>query len=150
VRTFGLVALRIMKTELAALLVVALVSASCSRVQPTSTSHPQPVQLTPNFDSTALAFISRHEAEQLMTKIHVGMTVGDIREVFPRTSLEQSPTVEHGGVWFSLLVSQNYYIQFRAAHPKAGDVVEYSAINFSPRLRDRKSKAFISGEERPW
>ena len=139
-----------MKTELAALLVIALVSASCNRVQPTSVSHPQPVQVTPNSDNTALASISRHEAEQLMTKIHVGMTVSDIRGVFPRTPLEQSPTVMHGGKWFSLLVSQNYYIQFRAAHPKAGDLVEHSVINFSPRLRDRKTMAFISGEEQPW
>ncbi len=85
-----------------------------------------------------------------MATIHVGMTISDIREAFPQAPLEQSPIVEHGGVWFSLLVSQNYYIQFRAAHPKAGDVVEQSVINYSPRLRDRKTMAFISGEERPW
>src|ERR1035437_5718812 len=135
-----------MKTELAALLAVVLVSVSCSRVQPTSTSHPQPVQLTPSSDNTALASVSRHEADQLMTKIHVGMTVSDIRSAFPQTPLEQSPVVEHGGEWFSLLVSQNYYIQFRAAHPKAGDVVEHSVINFSPRPRARKTMALISGE----
>ncbi len=85
-----------------------------------------------------------------MAKIHAGMTVRDIRVVFPKFPIEQAPTVEHGGVWFSLMVNQNYYIQFRAAHPRAGDIVENSLINYSPRLRDRKTNAHISGEEHPW
>jgi hypothetical protein len=85
-----------------------------------------------------------------MARIHVGMTVSDIREVFPSSSLERDPVVEHGGEWFTLVISQDYYIQFRAARPKAGDTVEHSLINYSPRLRDRKTLAFISGEERPW
>jgi hypothetical protein len=139
-----------MRTELALLLVTALVLASCKPVQPTSVSRAQSALAASRPEANAPASINRREAELLMAKIHVGMTVSDIREVFASCSLQQDPVVEHGGVWFTLSISQDYYIQFRAARPKAGDTVEHSPINYSPRLRDQKTLVFISGEERPW
>lgn len=131
-------------------LIAALSVASCQRVRSSGDSQPQPLEAMSSLGTNALPSMTKNEAEGLMTSIHVGMTVGEIRKVFPHATLEQEPTVEHGGVWFGLPVSEDYYIQFQAARPKAGDTVEHSRINYSPRLRDRKTMTFIAGEERPW
>jgi hypothetical protein len=101
-------------------------------------------------DTNLPASVSSQDAEGLLTWIHPGMTVGDIRKMFPRANLEQELAGEHGGMWFTLSIGENNSIQFRAAHPKPGDNIENSRINYSPRLRDRKTQIFISGEERTW
>ncbi len=139
-----------MKTKFAVILAIALSAASCKRVQPVNISPSPSAQLAPSSDVNPLVSLGREEAERLMAKIYPGTTVSDMQRAFPRAPLEQSPVAEHGGVWFSLLVSQNYYIQFRAAHPRAGDVIEHCVINYSPRLRSRKDMTIISGEERAW
>jgi hypothetical protein len=49
-----------------------------------------------------------------------------------------------------MAISDDYSIQFRVAHPHDGQSAEQRIINYSPRLRDRKTLAFISGEEKSW
>ena len=90
------------------------------------------------------------DAERLMASIRPGMTVEQIQRAIPHTSVSRSPVVEHGGVWYDVAISDDYVIQFRVAHPRDGRAEEQSIINYSPRLRDRKTLAFISGEERSW
>jgi hypothetical protein len=78
------------------------------------------------------------------------MTAIQIQNAIPHSAVSQSPVVEHGGVWYDMTINDDYIIQFRVAHPCNGETAELSIINYSPRLRDRKTLAFISGEERPW
>ena len=85
-----------------------------------------------------------------MASIQSGMMVAQIQHAIPHSSLSRSPVVEHGGVWYDMAISDDYIIQFRVAHSRYGQTEEQSIINYSPRLRDRKTLAFISGEERPW
>ena len=85
-----------------------------------------------------------------MANILPGMTAAQIRSTILHTAMRQSPTVEHGGVWYEMTIDDDYIIQFRVAHPRNGAAAEQSIINYSPRLRDRRTMAFISGQERSW
>jgi hypothetical protein len=94
--------------------------------------------------------LARGDAERLMSSIRPGMTVAQIERAVPHTAISALPIHEHGGVWYNMSISDDFVIQFRASHPRDGAAPAQSTINYSPRLRDRKSLAFISGEERPW
>jgi hypothetical protein len=57
---------------------------------------------------------------------------------------------EHGGIWYDLPVSDQYMIQIRVSPDQPGSAPEQGVINYSPRLRDRKTMEFISGGEKTW
>src|SRR4051794_13545491 len=114
------------------LLFVALVTATAC--------HPEPARS---------AARSRKDAEKLMAEIRPGMTLQEILLVVPHP--DSAPFAgEHGGVWYDMPVSDDYIIQIRLAHPPLGHTLEESVINYSPRLRDRKTLRFISGAENSW
>jgi len=121
-----------MQLRLLSLLVPVLLAVSCAH------------------EHSTVAVSSRRDAERLMASIRPGMTVAQMQSTIPHSAVSQSPVVEHGGVWYDMTISDDYIIQFRAAHSHSGELVEQSIISYSPRLRDRKTLAFISGEERPW
>jgi hypothetical protein len=121
-----------MRTQLTPLLLIAGVGFGC---------HQQHSANRPN---------SRGQAEALMAKIRPGMTLQEILNITPHESLPSSHTREHGGLWYDLPVSEQYLIQIRISPPQPGAAPERPAINYSPRLRDRKTLKFISGGEETW
>ena len=96
------------------------------------------------------AQLTRGDAERLMSAVRPGMTVAQIERAVLHTAISALPIREHGGVWYDMIISDDFVIQFRASRPPDGAAPDQSTINYSPRLRDRKSLAFISGEEKPW
>jgi hypothetical protein len=111
--------------------VMALV-AGCSHVQPISSP------------------MSRSDADRIMAKIQPGMTMREIQTAIPHTAISPPFEGEHGGVWYNLTINEKYVIQVRVAHPQQGASLERSVINYSPRLRDRKTMEFVAGVEKAW
>jgi hypothetical protein len=96
------------------------------------------------------ASAERARAEKLMATIRPGMTLAEIERTVPHTKVEELGLREHGGEYFELTVSERYFIQIRVAHPKPGFTVERSVINYSPGLWDRRTKRYVSGDNKPW
>ena len=84
-----------------------------------------------------------------MAEIRPGMTLRQILVVVPHPC-PRPFAGEQGGVWYDMPVSDDYIIQIRLTHPTPGSTLEQSVINYSPRLRDRKTFQFISGSENSW
>lgn len=89
---------------------------------------------------------NRQQAEKLMAQIRLGMTLAQVRVLVPHSSSNVFDG-EHGGVWYDMPVGDDYIVQMRLAHPPAGGTLEQSTVNYSARLRDRKTLQFISGPE---
>ena len=87
------------------------------------------------------AALSRKGAEKLMAEIRPGMTLRQILVVVPHPCPRPFAGEQ---------VSDDYIIQIRLTHPTPGSTLEQSIINYSPRLRDRKTFQFISGSENSW
>jgi len=100
-------------------------------------------------EPTPSAPLSRRDVEKLMAQIHPAMTLAQIAVVVPHPR-PRPFAAEHGGVWYDMAVSDGYIIQIRLPHPQPGSTLEHSVINFSPRLRDRKTLQLISGPEKVW
>ena len=84
-----------------------------------------------------------------MAQIRPGMTLHQILAAVPHPDPRPFGG-EHGGVWYDMAVNDDYVIQIRLTHPQPGSTLEQSVINYSPRLRDRKTLRFISGSENSW
>ena len=87
---------------------------------------------------------------EMMGRIHEGMTFSEVAEVIPLSKLHAISAVEHGGVFYDVPICGKYLIQLRFNHPVGDQSIEETIVNFSPRLRDRKTKAFLSGKEESW
>ena len=97
-----------------------------------------------------IAATGRRDAETLMAGIRRGMTFGQIGKAVPHVSMTDLGVYEHGGDWYDIAINEDYTIQIRVAHHPEGTTAANSVINFSPRLRNRKTQEFLAGQEEPW
>ena len=104
--------------------------------------HLNSVDLHQNMDRTS--------ALDVMSRIQPGMTFAEIRKIIPIAEAHTLLIAENGGVFYDIPISSEYLIQLRFAHPMPDQSADEVCINYSPRLRDRISKEFISGVEETW
>jgi hypothetical protein len=106
----------------------------------------------PRPQNSANETTGQRDAELLMSGIKPGMNLREIKAVLHQESFA-APDVhvrEHGGVWCDIPIGADYLVQVRLSHPKQGRGLDESKINYSPRLRDRRSLKFVTGVEKSW
>jgi hypothetical protein len=121
-----------MRIQFTILLVIAAVSFGCTKQYPVTRPS------------------NRAQAEALMAKIRPSMTLAEILRAIPHDPISPVHAIEHGGLWYDLPVSDDYIIQIRISPVQPGSTPEQSVINYSPRLRDRRTLQFIAGGEKTW
>jgi hypothetical protein len=92
----------------------------------------------------------RHDGERLLESIRPGMTLAQIERAVPHSAMSTFAVYEHGGEWYHMTISDDFSIQIRVAHPRAGAAPGQSVINHSPGLYNRKTGELTSREWRLW
>ena len=87
---------------------------------------------------------------EMMDRIHEDMTFSEVAEIIPLSKRRANSLVEYGGVFYDVPICGKYLIQLRFNHPVGSQSIEETIINFSPRLRDRRTLVFLSGKEESW
>lgn len=87
---------------------------------------------------------------ETMSRIRPGMTYAEICEIIPPDEHDKLLAWENGGVFYDFPFDSKYLIQLRFEHTTGNQSARDARINYSPRLRDRTTLAFIAGDEIPW
>jgi hypothetical protein len=86
-------------------------------------------------NSLVAMLIEKQRAVDLASELHENMTFDQIAKIIPLSATNESPTVEHGGVWYNVPVGSNYYLQLRFEHSSDNRTFEKCRLNLPPQVK---------------
>ena len=89
------------------------------------------VRTTPELPSQSL---TEDQAKAFLSRLHPGMRLGEVRQMVIFQTNNLIMALEHGGLTFDLSLGNGWFVQLRVEHPRHGNGLDDSRINWPPSL----------------